>query len=319
MNIYHIIDHSGFGSLHKLIIPLCEKYKNNIIFTPYLKKYKLTNSHIKKISKDKNSIIIIHSTGRNKTIYIDKLNHLFKNNKVFIFMHVSINYEMYKNRMNFIERLYNICNERKITILTPSSEVTNQYINYGFSAKTIQIGIPDLNDEYYFKFTNRNAKYYDKIITVCASENIPYYGAKGIDNFIRLVSKENISKKSLIAGINNYNNCDIIMKRFNEKDFLNVLCHSKAYIQLSIFESYNITAIQAKRFKIPVILLNAEGNSSCMNGNTYKNIKEITQKMKEVINGIVDSKTINSNYNDSVLRESLENFNNNLLDLFKEV
>ena len=30
MRIYHIIDHNGFGSIHKLLIPLCEEYSNNI-------------------------------------------------------------------------------------------------------------------------------------------------------------------------------------------------------------------------------------------------------------------------------------------------
>ena len=38
MRIYHIIDHNGFGSIHKLLIPLCEKYSNNILYTPYLKR-----------------------------------------------------------------------------------------------------------------------------------------------------------------------------------------------------------------------------------------------------------------------------------------
>ena len=42
MRIYHIIDHNGFGSIHKLLIPLCEKYSNNILYTPYLKKYRIT-------------------------------------------------------------------------------------------------------------------------------------------------------------------------------------------------------------------------------------------------------------------------------------
>ena len=71
MRIYHIIDHNGFGSIHKLLIPLCEKYSNNILYTPYLKKYRLTKEAIQKINNDKNSIVIIHSTGRDKTIYID--------------------------------------------------------------------------------------------------------------------------------------------------------------------------------------------------------------------------------------------------------
>lgn len=135
MRIYHIIDHNGFGSIHKLLIPLCEKYSNNILYTPYLKDYRLTKEVLKKINNDKNSIVIIHSTGRDKTIYIDELDKYFDNKKVFIFMHVSIDYEVFKKRKNFIARLYNICKEKNISILTPSKEVTNQYLKYGFDAK----------------------------------------------------------------------------------------------------------------------------------------------------------------------------------------
>ena len=175
-----------------------------------------------------------------------------------------------------------------------------------------------MDSEYYYTNIKKNEKYYDKIVTVCASENIAYYSAKGIDNFIELVTKENMQKNSLIAGINNYNNSNILMKKFNEKDFLNILCHSKIYIQLSLFESYNITAVQAKRFKIPVILLNAEGNSTCMNGDTYTSIDEIRKKIIEVVNGIYNTEKLEKNYNDSILRESLENFNSNLLSLFEE-
>ena len=110
-----------------------------------------------------------------------------------------------------------------------------------------------------------------------------------------------------------------LWKKFNEDDFLNVLYHSKAYIQLSIFESYNITAIQSKRFKIPTILLSAEGNESCMMGNTFRNINEICYKIREVNNNLIDNKIIKELYNDSIIRESLSRFNSDLIKMTKEV
>ncbi len=321
MRIYHIIDHNGFGSIHKLLIPLCEKYSNNILYTPYLKDYRLTKEVLKKINNDKNSIVIIHSTGRDKTIYIDELDKYFDNKKISIFMHVSIDYEVFKKRKNFIARLYNICKEKNISILTPSKEVTNQYLKYGFDAKTIQIGIKNLNSDYYKKNIKRLEKYYNKFVTVCASESPAYYDAKGISNFIKLAKKEKITNNILVAGINSYvkQNNDVFMRKFNEKDFLNVLYHSKAYIQLSIFESYNITAIQSKRFKIPTILLNAEGNESCMIGNTFRNINEIRHKIREINNNLIDNKTIKELYNDSIIRESLSRFNSDLIKMTREV
>lgn len=321
MRIYHIIDHNGFGSIHKLLIPLCEEYSNNILYTQYLKKYRLTKEAIQKINNDKNSIVIIHSTGRDKTIYIDQLDKYFDNKKIFIFMHVSINYEVFKKREDFIARLYNICKEKHILILTPSKEVTNQYLKYGFDAKTIQIGIRNLNGDYYRKNIKRLEKYYNKFVTVCASESPAYYDAKGISNFIKLAKNEKITNNILVAGVNSYvkKNNDVSMKKFNEDDFLNVLYHSKAYIQLSIFESYNITAIQSKRFKIPTILLSAEGNESCMMGNTFRNINEICYKIREVNNNLIDNKIIKELYNDSIIRESLSRFNSDLIKMTKEV
>lgn len=321
MRIYHIIDHNGFGSIHKLLIPLCEKYKNNILYTPYLKKFRLTKESIEKINNDKNSIIIIHSTGRDKTIYLDNLDKLFVNKKIFIFMHVSIEYEILKKRKRFIDKLYNISKENNIIILTPSKEVTEQYLKYGFNAETIQIGIQKLNNDYYKRDIKRLENYYNKIVTVCASESPAYYNAKGIDNFIKLAKKEHITSDILIAGINSYvkKNNKIFMKKFCEKDFLNILYHSKAYVQLSLYESYNITAIQSKRFKIPTFLLSAEGNETCMCGNTYKSIKDIRLKIRELNNQIIDHEQIKKLYNDSIIRESLKNFNDDLIKLLKEV
>jgi hypothetical protein len=37
INVYHLIDHKGFGTIHKLLIPLQKKYPNHKIYTPYEK------------------------------------------------------------------------------------------------------------------------------------------------------------------------------------------------------------------------------------------------------------------------------------------
>lgn len=310
MNFYHIIDHSGYGTLHKLILPLCLTYNNHKMYTPYLKKYKLNDDILNKITADENGIIIIHSTGREKNLYLNKIDKFFPNKKVFVFMHVSLEYQRLKNRMKIINYLREISINGNIIILTPSKEVTKQYLDYGFNVTTIQLGILNIEqDKYYRKFIPRLSKYYNKIITTCASNNNLYNYAKGIDIFESIILNNNWSDIALIAGSNSKDfiiNC----KKFSEKDFLNILFHSKIYIQFSRYESYNITAIQAKRFKIPTLLLNSEGTFSCMNGLVYNKISDIVFEIKQILNNNYDKDKIFTCYIDNVTRESIQEFKN---------
>ena len=36
MNVYHIIDHEGFGTIHRLLESLHKRYKNHKIYIPYV-------------------------------------------------------------------------------------------------------------------------------------------------------------------------------------------------------------------------------------------------------------------------------------------
>lgn len=316
MNFYHIIDHTGYGTLHKLILPLCSTYNNHKMYTPYLKKYKLNNDILNKIVIDKKGIIVIHSTGREKNIYLTNIEKFFPNKKIYIFMHVSL-----KNRMNLINYLHKTSTTENIIILTPSQEVTKQYIDYGFKAITIQLGILNIEqDKYITKFIPRLSKYYNKIITTCASNNNLYNYAKGIDIFEKIILNNNWKDIALIAGTNS-KNFTINCKNFSERDFLNILSHSKVYIQLSRYEAYNITAIQAKKLKIPTLLLNSEGTFSCMNGYVYDKIDDIVFELKNILNNNYDKEKIEACYIDSISRETIQEFKNSfdkLINNFKE-
>lgn len=254
-----------------------------------------------------NCIIILHSTGRIKTIYINKIAKLFPNKKIFIFMHVSIAYEIHKDRMSFIDNLHNVCCQNDIVILTPSPEVTLQYRNNGFIAQSVQIGIDNKLDEFYYKRVKRLEKYYNKIVTTCVCDNKGYYTAKGIDVYSEMIKENNWNQHALIAGIKESKD-SLLCHKFSEKDFLNVLCHSKLYVQFSMFESYNVTAIYAKRFKIPTLLMSAEGNITCMNGNVYNSYEQMVRDIKKILNGVRYNK-LDENYNDSIIRETLYKFN----------
>ena len=305
MKVYHLIDHEGFGTIHRLLIPLCQKYNNHIMLTPYDENNKLSNTDINEMRLD-SSMIIIHSTGRTNTYLLNNIFKLF-NKKIYVFFHTSYNYQKYKNRENNMIYFKNLQSKYSIGFLVPSVDIKNQYKRHGFKdVHNIQLGIINIeNINKYFEYNPKLEKYYNKIITTCSSDNPDYYYIKGIDRYLKLIHKHNLENISLIAGINK-DNSDTF-KKFNQEEFLNVLCHSKAYIQFSRYESYNLTATEAKRFKVPIVLLKCEGNSSCMNGNVYTK-KEIDKKIENILKNKINHSLINELYLDSIKRENLEKF-----------
>ncbi len=299
---YHIIDHNGFGTIHKLIIPLCKEGSNHKI---------IAYDNIKEIEKiilDKEAHIIIHSTASKKSNFIHDFLKYFKNRKVYIFMHVSVNYQLYKGREDVINYLKYLSDNFQVSILTPSKEVTNQYCYSGIKATTIQLGIDISGNELYQEDIDILSPYYKKIVTTCSSDKDEYKYIKGIDLYEKFVFDNNFLELSLIAGTNNSRNTKILCKRFDEKDFLNILSHSLMYVQFSRFESYNITASYAKRLRKPVLLLNTEGTYSCMNGIVYDNISDLTKEAISILKNGPDCKLLYNLYRDSMQKESIENF-----------
>ena len=85
--------------------------------------------------------------------------------------------------------------------------------------------------------------------------------------------------------------------------------HAKAYIQLSKYDSYNITAVEAKQFKIPIILSNIEGHmKSADNGFLVKAFNEAKDILQRVIDGNFDKSVVQKNYFNSITNESVAAF-----------
>ena len=301
--VYHFIDHNGHGTMHNIVEPLCKKYKNHKIFP--LDDFR-SELEIRKIKFYKNSMIIIHSSGSKSSYFIENYKWLFGNKKLYVFMHTSANYQKLKKRENFINKLQ----DENLIVLEPSKEVAEQYKKYGIIAKPIQLGI-NINIRKYKKYKEELNPYYNKILTTCSSKNDIYKYIKGIDRFGTLIYSLNLQDHSLVAGYN-YEESKIKSYKFPEEDFLNVLAHSKMYVQLSRFETYNITAVQAKRLKVPVLILNVEGTGSCMREYVCKSEKDLKIKIKDIVHDNYDKKVIKSNYKDSRKRENLSNFKKSL-------
>ncbi len=304
--IYHIIDHNGFGTIHKLLLPLNKENSNhNVInYDDYLKLETIS----KKILKE--DIIIIHTTASKKSNFIYNYLKYFKNNKVYIFMHVSANYEIFKGRKDVLLYLKYLTDNHEVVVLTPSQEVTKQYENLGINAKTIQLGVDFTKID---KSINRELlPYYNKIITTCSSDNEVYKYVKGIDIYEQFINKCDLKKYALVAGTDELDSIDLPCKKFSEIDFLNILSHSIMYVQFSRFESYNLTATYSKFLKKPVLLLNSEGNYSCMQGYVFNNINELEKEALMIMKGNLNNQLIENMYNDTISRESIFNFRKEL-------
>lgn len=307
--IYHLIDLKGQGTIYNLLLPLCTKYKKHILLTPDY----LNEKIISEINSEKNCYIIIHSTGSINSPYLFNYKNMFPNKKICIFMHVSYKYMLIRGRNKTVDYFKDISKNDGMIIFTPSKEVSEQFREYGIKSYPIQIGLPKINNIKYKKNINHLMKYYGKIITTCTSAaNEVYFYAKGIDQYYKIIKDNNLDKEALIVGTDNINISEILCKKFNQDEFLNVLYHSKIYIQCSRCETYNITAVQAKRMKIPTIILSNEGTPTCMNGYVFKNADEMEKQIMNILNGSVNKKKINELYYDSIFRENIFNFKKSL-------
>ena len=135
-----------------------------------------------------------------------------------------------------------------------------------------------------------------------------YKKIKGIDKFYKLINDLSLEDRALIAGCN-LQDSKIESIKLNHDDFLNVLMHSIVYIQLSKYDSYNITAVEAKQFKIPIILSNIEGHiESADQGYLVNNVVEAKNILQEIIDGDFDKSIVQMNYSNSIINESVESF-----------
>lgn len=311
LKILHLVDH--IGTISELIKPL-EKYDEHEVLLSNSSAGNLLE-YIFKYFKSKDTILVLHITGnKNKTFYLKK-EELIKNYKNFyFFVHVSPSHFLIKNRLDELYKIKTLCTENNLEILVPSKILKKKFEYYGFISKFIQIGIDFPYEKNYLIPKNNK-----KIITISTSDKYSYAYIKGIDEFYDIINYLNLIDKSIVYGNGVKIFSDLKTEKLSKNSFLEELSKSKMYVQLSRTESYNITAIYAKRLKIPVVLSNIEGHrDNTKYGylvNSEKEAKDIIEKIyynKEDIDEIIEK-----NYLDSIKRESLENFKESFNKILK--
>lgn len=304
MEVFHFIDHLGRGTIHQLLYPL-ERWSNHHVYS--LDSTSSIISLFESIQGAPCNRLVLHVTGGGGCSITKHIMEKKRDlDNVFIFLHTSLAYQHFKKRDSFIDQLKVLTDKCHVKILTPSKACASQFKNIGIPASSVQLGIPQLPEEC-FEHKQILEPYYGKILTTCASSNPDYVYVKGIDTFSEMVSSINQERNSLIAGSEIPQHPDIQSRNFSQIEFLNILCHSLAYVQLSRFESYNITAIQAKQLKIPVFLVDVEGTRECMSGYVFDKAGVKEQLIKK-IEGHSTEDMIYRLYQDSINRENIFSF-----------
>lgn len=297
--IVHIVEHEGYGTLHQLVHPLQVEQNQKVFFTNNMCSFKfnLMDNYI------------LHVTGHMYPIIsnLEKLSQ--KGIKYTLFLHVAPNYyHLKKEKKSFLDYLEYIQKKYHIRIFCPSKNVANQYKKIGINVECIQLGIEKIPKQ----ITKTRLKpYYNKYVTVCTSSDFRYGALKGVDIFVNQMEKINEKENALILGFDG-EYMGLKCRRLKYEDFLNVLSHSKAYIQFSRTEAYNLTAVQAKQLKIPVLVSCVDGHVDCMRfkDNLYYDNDSIIKKLDKVRT----EKVLVRNFEDSIQRESINSFIKSIIE-----
>lgn len=299
----HIIEYEKRGTLWRLLSGL-NVYSN----------HKLLESRNKKIDLQKlgtNNHFIIHTSGRSFPI-INSLEEFLQEGVICsVFVHNSPDYILEKGCYEFIKKLRCLQSRFKFKVIVPSNAVKEAFLDFGIFCWVIRLGISPI----VLREPTRNLKKLEgRIITVNTNAQEKYIRAKGVDRFCEMIKHFGLEDSAAILGVDLISNDGIIRVKLTHDEMLWILSKAKLYVQLSRSESYNITAIEARQLKVPLLLSNTGGHKSCNLNSMFlvDTNSDLYNKYNNLING--DESTLNSliddNYKWSLENENIESFKN---------
>lgn len=213
-----------------------------------------------------------------------------------------------KGRNRELERVRSLTCAGRVRVLTPAREVSRLFAQVGIPSTPVQLGVE--------RSSQRPSTERWRVTTVCTSSDLAYQRIKGLDRFIRLVTDAGLAHQALILGHDAPAEDGIERRRVPHDQFLRLLAESRAYVQLSRSETYNLSAVEAKRLRVPVIVSDAEGHrDNVRHGFRVRSLADARQKLVSICSrpeSAVVSRAVARNYRDSLARESLERFHESL-------
>lgn len=300
----HIVEYPERGPMWSLVNGL-ELYNNHSVL-------ETKNKYIDLIGYEKNTIFVFHTSGKNFPMISALMGFLTKGLKCVVFIHTLPDYIIEKGFEDFLHYIKEVTNRFSCIIMVPSSAAKHMFGEYGIRTEVVNLGIMPIRMSNQIDYA-RLEKYTNRIITVSTKNTLKYKKAKSIDLFYELMKLSGKNEEALILG--NESNEEIENLKLTHEEFLYVLSKAKAYVQLSRSESYNISAIEAKQLKVPVLVSDSTGHKDSVRDSFFrvKDITEANEKLGKILEMSSDVKEkIESNYNSSIDYESIYSFKNRI-------
>lgn len=303
-NYVHIIEYPKRGSLWNLVNGL-EIYDNHSVL-------ETKNKYIDLAGFYKDTMFVFHTSGKKFPMISSLQGFLAKGLKCAVFIHTLPDYIIEKGFKDFLYYIKEVVELFSCTIMVPSNAAKYMFAEYGICTEVVNLGIVPIQISNKLDYA-RLEKYTNRIITVSTKDSPKYKKAKGIDLFHELMNISGRKEEALILG--NDSKEEIENLKLNHEEFLYVLSKAKAYVQLSRSESYNISVIEAKQLKVPVLVSDSTGHRDSVRDDFFraKDINDaniILSKILEMGSDIKDK--IESNYNISIEYESIYSFKNRI-------
>lgn len=257
-------------------------------------------------------VFVFHTTGKNFPMINSLQLFLEKGKCCVVFIHTLPDYIIDKGFSDFMPFISKTQKKYGYKALVPSTMASQMFYEYGIRCEAVNLGIRAIEFAGHSKGLE---KYFNRIITVSTKNTDEYMLAKGVDRFCQLMRTVGMESCALILGTNAGQDTGIESIRLTHQDFLYVLSHARAYVQLSRSESYNISVIEAKQLMIPVLVSDSTGHKDSVRNTNCRvdSFDDAISKLLEILKrGPKVEAWVRDNYRCSIRDESIGAFRNRI-------
>lgn len=314
--LLHLLDHRG--TISRLVEPLGRLPGHQI-----LRSFDRTCSDpVARVAEelttyDADVVVVLHATEWRLPFRRswDEISTLTSRSAVF--MHVTPTYlSQVGCRADLVELSQYTASDQRRVVLVPGVTGAQAYRDHNVRAYPVQIGIdpPTVKDPSVGPaFT---------VLSSCTLSDPRYMDIKGIPDFIATVCKLGLADRSAVLGHDGPPIGGVKRISLSHDSMLATLSKGKAYVQLSNSEAYNITAIEAKMLRVPVIVTGIEGHlDNVRSGLTVASAEAATEALARTLAGprapSEVARVVDANYLDSQERETLLSFDRSLSRVIK--
>jgi len=305
---FHLVDNEPPGAILYLVRQL-DRFPEHTILTSFPGEYSLKASDIEQIENTE-SVVVMHCTGRESGFFVEIERFFSVCKQSFVLMHVSPYFLRSKERTATLDKLHQLYEKFGTIVMATGPEMAEVYRQEGLNTIAIQPGVEVGMDE---PSLGVPLSQRDIILTTCTNGSANYHHIKGIDMFADVVKICGLQSKALIVGHSSSEIHDgLARSELSHNDLQQIIRRTRAYVQLSRTEAYNLTAIEAKRHGVPIIVSDIEGHKdNARHGFKVSNTAEAATILRSIWEQPLSSnlaEIVEQNFKDSLIRETPTEF-----------